>query len=131
MKPMTNTLFVCSLCRSSMPIEHSNQLSAGSYYINQLRTELEERSLQDQITIQPVRCMAACSQPCNVTLAAPGKLTFILSGLPPTESAPALAEFCEQYAQSHDGRVPYRERSSTIHETMAFILPPLPTTEAS
>ncbi len=120
------TVFVCSLCRFSATEKSRDGLSGGEYFINQLQKELAARNLQDAVHLQPVRCMAACSRPCNVTLAAPDKLTFILSGLPTTESAGKLAEFCQQYTSFPGGRVPYKERSETIRETSAFILPALP-----
>jgi predicted metal-binding protein len=120
------TLFVCSLCRFSATEKSRDGLSGGQYYINQLQTELAARNLQDAVHLQPVRCMAACSRPCNVTIAAPDRLTFILSGLPTTESAGKLAEFCQQYTTCPGGRVPYHARSTTIRAASAFILPALP-----
>lgn len=121
------TLFVCSLCRFSAAEPSREDVSGGQQLIHQLQAELETRNLEEAIHLQPVRCMAACSQPCNVTLAAPDKLTFILSGLPPTDSVSPLLEFCQQYTDCPGGKIPYRERSSTIHDATAFILPPLPT----
>ncbi len=121
------TLFICSLCQFSATEKSRNGISGGQYFIDQIEEALTERNLQDGIQIQPVRCMAQCSHPCNASLAAPGKLTFILSGLSPTTGSDFLAEFCQQYTTSPDGRVPYRERSTTIRQTTAFVLPPLPT----
>lgn len=121
------TLFICSLCQFSATEASHDDISGGQYLINQMQTELEARNLQDTVNLQPLRCMAACSQPCNVSLAAPDKLTFILSGLSPTESAAALSDFCQQYTDCPDGKVPYRNRSLTIRQATAFVLPPLPT----
>jgi predicted metal-binding protein len=120
------TLFVCSLCQFSIPEKTLDGVAGGQHLIGQLQAALAASRLESAVHIQPVRCMAQCGQPCNVTLAAPDKLTFILSGLSPTEAAPALVEFCRQYTEQPDGKVPYRERSPTIHEATAFILPPLP-----
>lgn len=120
------TLFVCSLCRFSATEKSRGGLSGGQYFINQLQTELAVRNLQDTVHLQPVRCMAACSRPCNVTLAAPDRLTFILSGLSTTESATELVEFCQQYTTYPGGRVPFKERSAVIRAASAFILPALP-----
>jgi predicted metal-binding protein len=122
------TLFVCSLCQFSATEKSRNGISGGQYFIDQMEGALTERNLQDDIQIQPVRCMAQCSHPCNVSLAAPGKLTFILSGLSPTTGSDSLAEFCQQYATRADGRVSYRERSMIIRQATAFVLPPLPST---
>lgn len=130
-----NTLFVCALCRFSEAERSRDGVSGGQYYLEQVKGALAlplqgntaQPELSDAIHLHPVRCMAQCHQPCNVALAAPGKLTFIFSGLAPEDSATALAEFCAQYAQSPDGRVPYNARSSVIREATAFVLPPLPT----
>ncbi|MEM9818780.1 MAG: DUF1636 domain-containing protein [Cyanobacteria bacterium P01_D01_bin.6] len=120
------TLFVCSLCRFSADEKSRDGISGGQYLINQLQTELAARNLHTNVHLRPLRCMAACEQACNVTLAAPDKLTFILSQLPPTEAATALSEFCQQYTACADGKVPYRDRSAIIREATAFVLPPLP-----
>lgn len=120
------TLFVCSLCRFS-PTEKTRQgVSGGEHLIAQLRAQLEARNLSSAVQLEPLRCMAGCSQPCNVSLAAPGKLTYILSGVAAAEDAATVAEFCAQYGDSPDGRVPYRDRAAAIRKATAFVLPPLP-----
>lgn len=120
------TLFVCSLCRFSTDEKSRNGMSGGEYLIDQLQAELNKHNLQETVHLEPLRCMAGCSQPCNVSLAAPNKLTFILSGLSPTDAIAALSEFCQQYTACPDGKVPYRDRPAMIREATAFVLPPLP-----
>ncbi|QIZ70659.1 DUF1636 domain-containing protein [Oxynema aestuarii] len=120
------TLFACCLCRFSPEEKSRDDLSGGEHLLARVQAELKARNLQERIAVRPLRCMAACSRGCNVTLAAPGKLTFVLSGLSPTESAVALSEFCEQYVATPEGKVPYRERSAIVREATALILPPLP-----
>lgn len=120
------TLFVCSLCRFSAQERTRAGVSGGQHLITELQQALNARHLKDAVHIEPLRCMAGCHQPCNVSLAAPGKLTFILSGVDPAEGADSVSEFCQQYADSHDGRVPYRDRPVAVRNTTAFVLPPLP-----
>lgn len=120
------TLFVCSLCQFPETEPHRDGQSGGQYLIEQLNTELQARNLQDSVHLTPLRCMAGCHQPCNVSLAAPNKLTFILSRLSPTDAAAAVSDFCQQYTDTIDGRVPYRERPEAIRQATAFVLPPLP-----
>lgn len=128
--PPSTTLMVCSLCRFSKAEASRNGTSGGQYLIDQLQAALQAQALDDQVDLQPLRCMAGCHQPCNVTLAAPSKLTFILSGVSPTDDVEALAAFCQQYTQAPDGRVPYGQRPAAIREATAFVLPPLPRPEA-
>jgi predicted metal-binding protein len=120
------TLWVCSLCRFSAQERCRDGVSGGQFLIDQLQQALAEHHLEETVRLEPLRCMAGCHQPCNVSLAAPGKLTFILSGVAPDQTAPAIAEFCQQYTDSPDGRVPYRSRPPLVQETTAFVLPPLP-----
>lgn len=118
---------VCALCRFSAQERSRNGVAGGQYLIDQLRQALASRQLQDAVKIEPLRCMAGCHQPCNVSIAAPGKLTFIFSGVAPTTGAASVSEFCQQYAATTDGRVPYGDRSLAIRRATAFVLPPLPT----
>lgn len=120
------TLFVCSLCRFSAQERSRDGIAGGQHLINQLQQALAERDLPAIVHLEPLRCMAGCHQPCNLSLAAPGKLTFILSGVSPDNGAATIAEFCQQYTDSPDGRVPYGDRAPEIRQATAFILPPLP-----
>ncbi|MFK8186417.1 MAG: DUF1636 domain-containing protein [Phormidesmis sp.] len=120
------TLFVCSACRFSSHEASRDGVSGGQYLIEQLHQSLTERDLQDAIHLEPVRCMAGCQKPCNVSLTAPGKLTFILSEVSPLDGADALSAFCQQYTACPDGRVPYRERPVAVRQSTAFVLPPFP-----
>jgi len=124
------TLFVCSLCRFSAQESSRNGVAGGQYLIDQLRQALADRDLQATVQLEPLRCMAGCHQPCNVSLAAPGKLTFILSGVSPDTGAATVAEFCQQYTAADDGRVPYGDRPPAVRQATAFVLPPLPTHSA-
>ncbi len=114
------TLFVCTLCKFPPAEAERETVSGGQYLIDQLAEQLD-----GTVTIQPVRCMAACDRACNAALSAPGKLTFILNDLSPRQSAPDLAEFCRQYAATETGKVPYGLRSAAIKQATAYVLPPL------
>ena len=117
------TLFVCALCKFPSPVPGVDDTTGGQHLIDQLTQGLGAD--QGDITIQPVRCMAACDRACNAALSAPGKLTFIFNGLSPHDAAPDLAEFCRQYAEAVGGKVPYGLRSQTIKKATAYVLPPL------
>lgn len=114
------TLFVCALCKFPQAEVGEETASGGQYLIDQLSEQLE-----GSVTLQPVRCMAACDRACNAALSAPGKLTFILNDLSPRQSASDLAEFCRQYAAAQTGKVPYGLRSAAIKQATAYVLPPL------
>lgn len=117
------TLFVCALCKFPSPVPGASDTTGGQHLIDELTNCLGAD--QSEITIQPVRCMAACDRACNAALTAPGKLTFIFNNLSPQAVAPDLAEFCRQYAEATGGKVPYGVRSHSIKQATAYVLPPL------
>ncbi|PZV09197.1 MAG: metal-binding protein [Leptolyngbya sp.] len=114
------TLFVCALCKFPAAESGAGDSPGGQHLIDQLTDRLK-----GEITLQPVRCMAACDRACNAALSAPGKLTFIFNDLSPRQSAHDLAEFCRQYAAAANGKVPYGLRSPAIKQSTAYVLPPL------
>lgn len=124
------TLFVCALCKFPAAESGAGDTPGGQHLIDQLMNCLAAETSSSKITLQPVRCMAACDRACNAALSAPGKLTFIFNDLSPSQSAPDLAEFCSQYAAAANGKVPYGLRSPTIKQSTAYVLPPLLTEPA-
>lgn len=122
--PMTQkpTLFVCALCKFPTAEIGEGSATGGQRLLDQLTEHLPP---EQEIAIQPVRCMAACDRACNAALTAPGKLTFIFNDLSPHQAAADLAEFCRQYAAAETGKVPYGLRSPAIKQATAYVLPPL------
>ncbi len=120
------TLFVCALCRFSAAEREQNGVSGGQYLLDQLSEALADQNLADQVQIQPVRCMAACSRSCVAALTAPEKLTFVLNELLPDQSADDLLKFVRQYLASANGNVPYRERPPLIRSKLMAVLPAVP-----
>jgi predicted metal-binding protein len=116
-----HTLFVCALCRSSVP----NGITEGQDLINHLNHALAEQGIAEQIHLQPVRCMGACSQSCVAALAAPNKLTFIFNQLSVAQTAD-LVQLSRQYLVQANGNVPYKERPLAIRSKLMVVLPALP-----
>ncbi|MBD1915389.1 MULTISPECIES: DUF1636 domain-containing protein [Cyanophyceae] len=119
------TLFVCALCKFPAAESGAGDTPGGQHLLDRLTDCLNAEISKGEITLQSVRCMAACDRACNAALSAPGKLTFIFNNLSPSQSAPDLAEFCRQYATAANGKVPYGLRSPAIKQATAYVLPPL------
>lgn len=117
------TLFVCALCRFSATEREQNGVSGGQYLLEQLNQALADQNLADQVQLQPVRCMAACSRSCVVALTAPEKLTFVFNELSPDQSATDILQFTQQYLASANGNVPYRERPPLVRSKLMAVLP--------
>jgi predicted metal-binding protein len=128
-KPVTqHTLFVCTLCRlPAAPQSPESELSGGQRLLNQLNISFAD---QEQIQIQPVRCMGVCNRSCVVAFAAPNKLTFVVSELTPA-SVPELQAFSQQYISQHNGNVPFKQRPEAIKQGIVAVLPALPAPNAN
>lgn len=120
------TLFVCALCRFSATEREQNGVSGGQYLLDRLSQALAEQELTEQVNLQPVRCMAACSHSCVVALTAPEKLTFVFNELSPDQSTDELLSFTQQYLASANGNVPYRERPPLVRSKLMAVLPAVP-----
>jgi predicted metal-binding protein len=69
-----------------------------------------------------------CSNGCNVTIQAHGKLTYTLGNFAPgTETAEAIVEYAVKHADSSSGQVPYRTWPEPIKGHFVTRHPPLPT----
>jgi predicted metal-binding protein len=73
-------------------------------------------------------CLMGCSNGCNVTIQAHGKLTYTLGNFAPgTEAAEAIVEYAVKHADSSSGQVPYRTWPEPIKGHFVTRHPPLPT----
>lgn len=103
------SLVICSTCKFK-----TDELNAptgergGSLLASQVSQALSARSADD-ISVETMTCLFACSQHCTVHLRAPGKIGYVMGNFEPTpDVAAALIEFAQHYDQSPEGVVPYK-----------------------
>lgn len=102
--------------------EDENKPSDGAVLFNQLRTLHQQSSRKNELTIQPVGCLWTCRQACTVALQDANKCTYLLTHLPPIESAEALMQFSELYLDSESGNIPWKKIPDLLKtETIARI----------
>lgn len=72
-------------------------------------------------------CLLGCDYACNISLQAPGKLTFVLGMFEPGEdAAAAIVEYAALHAASQSGYVPFREWPQGVKGHFRARLPVLP-----
>jgi predicted metal-binding protein len=105
----TCSLVVCSTCRFSAEQRDNDQGGrGGEIFADYLRQALVAHPCGDQLEIQPMPCLFACSNHCTAFLRSEGRLGYILGKFAPTaDSAVALLDFAARYLASPDGVVPY------------------------
>ncbi|GAB6855160.1 hypothetical protein JCM15831A_21840 [Asaia astilbis] len=69
----------------------------------------------DQVSVQGVRCLAACAQGCTATLSMPGKWSWLLGRLTP-DLASDLLVYAQAYGRSASGTVMPSKRPESLRE---------------
>ena len=115
------TVYVCVTCRAEGDLA---EVRAGRRLHDALSAEL---GVDPAVSIVAVECLSACRRPCTVSLAAPGKWTYVYGDLSPEGSAPAVAEAARLYGAAADGLIPWKLRSDAIKKGVVARIPPLAT----
>ena len=101
------TLYVCDTCGFAADQKLHQGKTGGEILGAEVRRLVNG---SERVEFAPHSCLMGCEHSCNVALQSPGKITYVIGAFRPTEeSAAAIVEFAEKYAESETGRVPYRE----------------------
>lgn len=121
---MTTWITICDTCKQD-GWESGDMASTDGEKL----AELIETAAQDQpdIRTRRVSCLMGCKGACNVTIQAPGKLTYTLGAFAPDPDAAAgITAYAVAHAASDTGQVPYREWPAAIKGHFVTRHPPLP-----
>ena len=118
---MTATLTICETCGYSKDEKIRDGKTAG-----EVLGDLALAMAQDgPVEVRRHPCLMGCDHPCNVSLQAPGKISYVLGGFDPTpENAEALLEYSAKFAASETGQVPYREWPQLVKGHFIARIPP-------
>ncbi|MBS1167045.1 MAG: hypothetical protein H6R00_3070 [Proteobacteria bacterium] len=113
------TLHVCLSCRAA---DDDDTCRAGARLHAILADRLEGRA---DIRLFGVDCLSVCKRPVTVAFAAPRKWTYVAADAADPDEVIAAAE---RYAESDDGRVPWRDRPPLLKSGLVARIPPQPET---
>lgn len=123
---MSVTLYICATCRCSRSAEHDVDGRTGGELLADALQIQRNDSKDADLQLRRFDCLQACSRHCVVHLRSPGKIGYVIGGLPPTsESAQTLLNYAREYRQSADGVVPYAAWPPGIAEHFIARIPPL------
>ncbi|MEO1133799.1 MAG: DUF1636 domain-containing protein, partial [Cyanobacteria bacterium J06639_1] len=105
--------------------------SGGEKLLEAIAARHEEWGMRESFPIQPVECMSACSRACTVSLAAPGKYTFVFGDLPVADEAlpetvEAVLTCAEQFHDKADGLLTWAERPKPLKSGLVARVPAWP-----
>ncbi len=121
-----HTIFVCTTCGKNQQDDRSD----GDRLLAQLQTLHKTSSLQQSVSIQPVKCMGVCEQDCAIALVSPGKRTYLFGNLPTDparieSTATAVLDCASQYQAKADGALAYGDRPELLKTRVLARIPPL------
>jgi predicted metal-binding protein len=124
---MTSTLIICTTCAFSREEKHRNGQTGG-----EILAALVEDALAGLPADTPApllrrhACLMGCDHPCNVAVAADGKLTYVLGRFAPdSDSAEAIVSFARHHGTSTSGQVPFRDWPQGVKGHFIARIPPL------
>lgn len=122
-----HALFVCTTCASVWENGQRVGVSGGDRLLELLLPLHADWEHRETMPIQTTACMSACSRPCVVSFAAPGKYGFVFGELEPdSETAAAVLACAAQYHAKPDGLLTWKERPDKLKSGVIARIPPLP-----
>jgi predicted metal-binding protein len=119
-----HTLFVCKSCHRSSEKLAENQRCDGSILLDKITTLSSEKFAAEELEIQPVGCLWACSRGCAVAVSSPEKPTYLLVDLPPdAENASALLEFAQMYIDNRKGAFMWEKLPKELESAIFASIP--------
>jgi len=120
-----HTLIVCQSCHRSSEGRPDNPPFDGTILLDQLNTLCTEEFPDDEIEIQSVGCLWACSHGCVISVASPDKPTYLFVNLTPGENAAALLDFMQLYIKSPKGNVVWKKIPEILQSAIFAQIPPV------
>ena len=104
---MATTIFVCDTCRYSVEEKVHDGKTGGE----RLAEHVEDIARGDaDVTVERISCLMGCERHCNVSVAAPGKLTYVIGRfVPERDAAEAIVDYARLHAGAETGRVPFKQ----------------------
>ena len=104
---MTTTIFVCDTCRYSVEEKLHGEKTGGEILAEHVEGIAKG---QENLTVARVSCTMGCERHCNVSVTAPGKLTYVIGKFTPDrEAAEAIVEYAQLHAAAETGQVPFKQ----------------------
>ena len=116
-------LLVCATCRRGQP-KDADAPRPGAVLAERLAA-----AAPGSLRVTPVECFSNCDGGCTIALRGPGRWTYVYGALDPDAHLADILEGAAKYAESADGRVPWRERPEHFRRNCVARIPPMDTLE--
>jgi predicted metal-binding protein len=119
------TVFICVSCRRRLGDGDEAFDQPGRGLASALRQRLQEMSAPD-VAVAEVDCLAVCTRPCTLALAAANKWTYLIGDLEPEAHVDEIVAAVKSFAASENGIIAWRERPPSFRKGVVARVPPRP-----
>ncbi|NJL63811.1 MAG: DUF1636 domain-containing protein [Nostocaceae cyanobacterium CSU_2_110] len=119
-------IFVCTTCASKWENGKPVGESGGEKLLKRLQEAYPSSQLNEEVVIQSVECMSACNQSCVISLAAPGKNTYLFGNISQDLTAAEVSgvfDCAGKYYVHPEGFLPWKERSEPLKKGILARIP--------
>ena len=118
---------VCTNCQH--PDYRSRRLgkAGGEALSEALKAALEEQRLGHTFKIELITCLGNCKKRCRISVAAPGRWSWLIGDLSPEDDFTDLMDFLRAWQRAENGLIPKEERSKWLLRHGIGRVPPLQT----
>ncbi|WP_414571530.1 DUF1636 family protein [Nostoc sp. CCY 9925] len=120
-----HTIFVCKSCHRSSEERPENPPFHGEFLLDEVNNLCNQKFTSDEIEIQSVGCLWACSQGCVVAVSSEEKPTYLFVNLGVEKSAAALVEFMQLYIKSRKGAIAWEKLPELLQSAIFAQIPPV------
>jgi predicted metal-binding protein len=124
-----HTIFVCTTCASTWENGKRVGESGGEKLLKRLQEDYQNSQFEQEIKIQAVECMSACSRSCVICFAARDKYTYLFGDISPeltSEQVAGVFECANKYYNHPQGLLPWAERPDPLKKGVLARIPAVP-----
>jgi predicted metal-binding protein len=118
--PVAATFHVCTGCKASARTGGADGAAVAAA-MRDLAAGLADRL---RITVATYPCLGGCAGGGRLSVAGPGRWTFVFGGVDPATDTGHLAAFLDAWAGRADGLVPNAERPPPLRRRIMARVPP-------
>ncbi len=119
--PKPVELLVCTTCRAGQPTDVEGARPGAL-----LEDALMSKDWPANVTVRGVECLSNCDSGCSIVVRGGGdRWTYVYGNFTGAEDADLVHDGIVKYAATHDGLVPWRERSIHFRKNCIARIPPL------
>ncbi|MBU2943842.1 DUF1636 domain-containing protein [Shimia thalassica] len=119
--PAAVELLVCTTCRAGQPTDIEGPRPGAL-----LEDALQAKDWPAHVTVKPVECLSNCDSGCSIVVRGGSqRWTYVYGNFTGADDVDLVHDGIVKYADTDNGLVPWRERSTHFRKNCIARIPPL------